>query len=179
MRIFAVGGRRRGNAARPDQAGLVDGVIHRHVAVADGEILADRVVDGAVERAKPLVIGIRQVEIHARGAVGIHLHAGNERSVELLVDEGIEQVGVGMQLAHHLAEVGIDHGFDAARQLAIVGQQNPHASAIRLETGDRHILALPADQAAVGELASAARKERRLGQHDPPRCGRRDLGVER
>ena len=79
-----------------------------------GDILADQVVDRLLEGAQAIVVGPGHVEIHARRTVVVHLHAGDEGTVEGLEDQGVQDVRVGVELAHHAAEVGIDRGLDAA-----------------------------------------------------------------
>ena len=175
----AIGGRRRGRRTRPDEAVLGLGRGQRQIAVGHREVPADGRVDRLIELPQTLVVSFRQIEIHTRRAVLVHLHAGDKGAVEKLVDIGIEQMGVGVQLAHHLPEYGIDDGFDRAGRFRSVGEQDPGAAFRHFEAGDGRLAAAPADQAAIGKLPAAARKERRAGERHAPGSCRDGLGRQR
>ena len=74
--------------------------MHRHVDEVEGHVLPDDVVDRTLEGAQAVVVGPRHVEIHARGSVVGHLHAGHQRSIEMLEYQRVQHVGVGMELTH-------------------------------------------------------------------------------
>lgn len=83
---FSIQGGRRGNASSSDKSMLVYCVVHRHIAVANRQVLQDRVIDRTIKCAKFIIVRFRQVEIHARGAVGIKLHARDKRAVKILTN---------------------------------------------------------------------------------------------
>lgn len=117
-------------------------------------------------RAQLVVVGAGHVEIHARGAVVSHLHAGDQRAVELLEHKSIEHVCGGVHLAHRAAEIGIDLGLHNARQRDRIGQRDPQGAVDQLEAGDLVFALVAADQAAIGELPATAGIERQLRQPD-------------
>src|SRR5881394_721265 len=53
----------------PDQAWLVIGFVDSHVSITDLEVLPDHVIDRAFERTELVVVGVRHIEVHARGSV--------------------------------------------------------------------------------------------------------------
>jgi len=172
--------RRRRRCYRPtaDQAGRGLRLVHRHVEEVERDVLTNEVVDRSFERAQAIVVGGGDVEIHARRAVVGHLHAGHQRTVELLEDQRIQHVRAGVELAHPAAEVGIDDGLQLARHLARRIEQMPELAGRHFEPGDLRLTASPANDAAVGELATTAGIERRVAEHDlaRPRIGH--FGLE-
>ena len=164
---LAVGRGRRCHRAAADQAMLGLGLAHRDVGEADGDVLADQIVDRSFERAQAVVVGAGHVEIHARRAVLGHLHSRYQGAVEALEDQRVQDVRVGVELAHLAPEGRIDCRLDAARDVALGVEQVPKLAGGIVKAGDLGLAALPAQDAAVGELAATARIERRARQHDP------------
>ncbi|MCY1549168.1 hypothetical protein D9M68_853240 [compost metagenome] len=83
-----------------------------------------------------------------------------------------------MQFAHALPEDRIDLGLDVARDLDAIGQLDPDEAALLGKTGDGHLAALPADNAAVRQLPAAAGIERMLRQPHGTGPRLKDLGVQ-
>ena len=89
--------------------------VRGQIGVAHGQVLPDRVVHGGLEGAEAVIVGVGQVEVHADGAVVIELRARHQRTSELLVDEGVQDMGVGVELAHQIPEARIDRCLHHAR----------------------------------------------------------------
>lgn len=155
-----VGRRRRRDRARAQQPACLLRVGERHVARAHRQIAAHDIVHFGLQRAQAIVIGVGQIEIDARGAIGVHLHARHERAVEIAIDERVEHVQIGMQLAHRAAERGVDARLHVADDLDAVREFDPEAAAVLAETGDGLDAAFPSNRAQIGQLAAAARIER-------------------
>jgi len=101
-------------------------------------------------------------------AVGVHLHAGDQRRVEVPEDERVQHMQVGVKLPHELPERRIDLGLDLARDLDAVGKLEPERATFFAEAGDGHLAAAPPDKAQVWQLPTAtggrtdvAKEERR------------------
>ena len=116
----------------------VAGVAGVDVHAAHVDAAADHVVDAGVEAAQHVVVDLRQVEVHPPGAVGVDLGAGDERAGEAVVDEGVEDVRVGVQLGDARAVVGVDAHDDRRRlgSTAVV-EQVPHDVVDGLDADDR------------------------------------------
>ena len=110
-----VGRRRRGDRQAAHEPGDVGRVAGVDVHAAHVDAAADHVVDAGVEAAQHVVVDLREVEVHAPGAVGVDLGAGDERAGEAVVDEGVEDVRVGVQLGDPRAVFGVDAHDDRAR----------------------------------------------------------------
>ncbi len=119
-----------------------------------------------------------QVEIHACRTVLGHLHAGDQSAVEALEDQGVQDVRAGMELAHGSAKVGIDDRLDASRKFSLGVEQMPELARTDLEANHPGLAAVPAQDAAVGELPSSAWVERRFGERDLAGPGRCDGGLD-
>ena len=154
--------RPRPGAAPPtvaDHAGLGGSVGGRYVGGAHRKVLVDHVIDRRLERApEALVIGRGEVEVHPRGAVRVQLRARDKRSLELLEDQGVEDMRAGVELAHQLAELGVDGRLHRARDLHGGREDVPELPARYFHADDRH-------------LAPAASAPRRGRPADPPPPG--------
>jgi hypothetical protein len=138
-----------------------------HVHLPDRQVLADGVVDRWLERSHAVVVGPRQVEVDSRGAVLPDLGARDERPVEGLEGERVDDVQVGVELAHlpperrlHRAQHRSFHHRRGVRQNV------PDGDAFHRDPRDAHRAAAPAKDAAVGRLPATARVERRAAQPD-------------
>src|SRR5204863_9767944 len=104
---------------------------------------------------------------------------GEQRAVELLVDERVEHVRAGVQLRLRRAELRIDrHAYDTAR-LDGAAEQVPRATVHGLEAGHARFAAGPRDDTAIGELPPAAGMERALLEHDGAGPRVDDRGLQR
>ena len=138
---------------------------------------ADDVVDAGVEAAQHLVVDLGEVEVHPPGAVGVDLRAGDERAGEAVVDEGVEDVRVGVQLSDPRPVLGVDAHDDRVPHLGIGVEQVPDDVVDRLDGDDRYSAAGVVEPADVADLTAAAGVQRRAVEHDAPRCGVDDHGV--
>src|SRR6266540_6537999 len=78
----AVGPWRRSHRAVADEAALLTHLAQSNVPRVDAEVLRDRVVDWAFEGSHPIVVRIREIEVHPRHSIGVHLSAGDQGAVE-------------------------------------------------------------------------------------------------
>src|SRR5579875_190374 len=170
-------GRRRYRSA-PDQPMLRLRRFERDIVETEAEVLPNDVIDRRFERAQAIVVGAGHVEIHARAAVLIHLYAGHQRPIEALIDEGIEDMGIGVELPHDAAESRIHDRLDGAADLALGVQKMPEPGALVFEPDHAGLALLPAERAAICRLPAAARIERRLRQGYSPRRGTDDAGLQ-
>ena len=167
----AVRGRGRGDGEAADEPGHDVGIAGVDVHAAHLDLAADHVVDPAVEGPQHVVVDLRQVEVHAPGAVGVDLGAGDERAGEPLVDQRVEDVGVGVQLGHPRPVLGVDLDDDLAAHLDVVRQDVPDRAVDGLDAGDRHRPAGVLEPTDVAHLAPAAGMERRAVEHHPAGAG--------
>ena len=130
--------------------------------------LPDHVVDRRIEGTQRVVVDLRQVEVHAPGAVGVDLGAGDERAGPALVDDRVEHVRVGVQLGDTRPVLGVDVHDDVTGELDRgVVEDVPHGIADDLDAGDGDHAAGMLERPGVAHLPTAARVERRAVEHDP------------
>ena len=156
--------RRRRHGLAADQARLVPCLIFWDRLLEHAQVLRDDGIELGLERAQQVGVGVRQIEVDAGRAVGGHLHAGHESAAEALEHERVDDVEVGMQLLHEMAELRVDPAQHPALDLDGLGEGEPGAAAALLEARDRHNAAGPFDAAAIGQLPAAAGIERRAAQ---------------
>jgi hypothetical protein len=82
--------------------------------------------------------------------------------VELLEDEGVEDVGARVELGHELPKLGVHGRLHRARDLDGGREDVPDLPARRFHADDLHFSPAPAQHASVGELTSSAGVERRF-----------------
>ena len=175
----AIRRRRRHDRAGADEPALLRRLLQWNVSVADRKVGTDRFVDRPLKRLQTLVLRIRQVKIHARGAILVQLDTRHQRAVKSLKHERVEQVRVGVQLAHHLTEIRIDQRLDLAVQLERLLQQHPDVVIEPLEPGDIDFAIRPVQPSPIGKLPAPAGKKRLFGQQHAPWCCVHDLGDQR
>ena len=117
------------------------------------QVLADRVVDRRLERPHAVVVGPGEVEVDSRGAVVPDLGARDERPVEGLEGERVDDVQVGVELAHLAPERRVHHAQHRSLHHHRGALQHvPDGDTLRLDPRDAHRPAAPAKDAAVGRL---------------------------
>ena len=132
------------------------------------EILTDRVVDGGLQRTQALVVGLRQIEVDTRRTVVVHLNTGHKRAVEALIDQRVDDVQIGVQLAHELAKYRIHRRLDTAREFHGIGQRCQNSAVLYSKPGHGDFATVRADHAVVGELAASTGVKRRCREQDRP-----------
>ena len=89
-----------------------------------------------------------------------------------LVDQGVEDVGVGVQLGHTRAPLVVDPEHHGPGQLeGVVGEHVPDDAVDVIDAGHVHRAGGVIEPAGVADLPAATRVERRAVEHDSP--GRR------
>jgi hypothetical protein len=87
--------------------------LHGHITGPNVQASAYNIVDRGFQRAKPIVINFRKIEIHMRSAVRRDLGAGHQRTLELLEHESIENMRARVQLRNEMAVLSIDRNANA------------------------------------------------------------------
>ena len=158
--------------------GIDFGFCPGHLGCADREVAQDHVVHRRFEGAQAVVVGAGKVEVDPKRAIGGKLRAGEKRAAEFLIDETVEDVRERVELAHELPERRIDAEEHRPRELGCALEFVPDAFGRRRKPDDLDLAFRPGEPAAVGKLAAAAGKERRVGDKDGAWPRIEDLGLD-